>query len=144
MLHFSVRQGFTKLQLESAFQGIRGIVGLTLLLNYGIYLPHHPVTNENKPGKVRRVSNASSVFLGQSLNSNFVTGPDLLINLTGIILRFRENIVIAQLTLINTSCQKKILKEILKNMDDLYISASKPDEAYLIKSDIQSGTETFI
>ena len=26
------------------------------------YLPHHPVSNENKPGKIRRVTNASSVF----------------------------------------------------------------------------------
>ena len=26
------------------------------------YLPHHPVTNIHKPGKVRRVTNASSVF----------------------------------------------------------------------------------
>ena len=29
------------------------------------FLPHHPVTNENKPGKVRRDANASSVFQGQ-------------------------------------------------------------------------------
>ena len=34
------------------------------------FLPHHPVTNKNKPGKVRRVANASSVFQGQFLNSN--------------------------------------------------------------------------
>ena len=55
------------------------------------FLPHHPVTNENKPGKVRRVANASSVFQGQSLNSNLLKGPDLLSNLTGVILSFREN-----------------------------------------------------
>ena len=55
------------------------------------FLPHHPVTNENKPGKVRRVANASSVFQGQSLNSNLLNGPDLQSNLTGVILRFREN-----------------------------------------------------
>ena len=54
------------------------------------YLPHHPVSNENKPGKIRRVINASSVFQGQSLNSNFLKGPDLLSNLVGVILRFRE------------------------------------------------------
>ena len=55
------------------------------------FLPHHPVTNENKPGKLRRVANASSVFQGQSLISNLLKGPDLLSNLTGVILRFREN-----------------------------------------------------
>ena len=53
------------------------------------YLPHHEVVNPNKPGKVRRVSNAASKFKGQSLNSNLLTGPDLLANLTGVLLRFR-------------------------------------------------------
>ena len=55
------------------------------------YLPHHPVTNINKPGKVRRVLNASSICKGVSLNSNLLTGPDLLTNLTGIVMRFRED-----------------------------------------------------
>ena len=57
------------------------------------YLPHHPVTNVNKPGKVRRVTNASSVFKGQSLNNNLLTGPDFLCNLTGLIMRFRQHSV---------------------------------------------------
>ena len=30
------------------------------------YLPHHPVCNPNKPGKVRQVDNAASIFKGQS------------------------------------------------------------------------------
>ena len=34
------------------------------------FLPYHPLTKQNKPGKVRRVANASSVFQGQSLNPN--------------------------------------------------------------------------
>ena len=54
------------------------------------YLPHHPVTNPNKPGKVRRVSNAATTFKGNSMNSNLLTGPDLLNNLVGLLLRFRE------------------------------------------------------
>ena len=53
------------------------------------FLPQHPVTNDNKPGKVRRVANASRVFQGRSLNSNSLKGPDLLSKLTGVILRFR-------------------------------------------------------
>ena len=54
------------------------------------YVPHHPVENPNKPGKVRRVCNAASKFRGISLNDNLLTGPDLLQNLIGIFFRFRE------------------------------------------------------
>ena len=54
------------------------------------YLPHHPVTNVNKPGEILRVTNASSVYQGTSLNSSLLKGPDLLCNLTGLIMRFRE------------------------------------------------------
>ena len=57
------------------------------------YLPHHPATNVNKPGKIRRVTNASSVYQGTSLNSSLLKGPDLLCNLTGLIMRFREKCV---------------------------------------------------
>ena len=46
---------------------------------------------KKKPGKVCRVANSSSIFQGQSLNANLLKGPDLLSNLTGVIMRFREN-----------------------------------------------------
>ena len=55
------------------------------------YLPHHPVTNPKKPGKVRKVANAASKFRDESLNSNLLTGPDLFNNLVGILLRLREH-----------------------------------------------------
>ena len=55
------------------------------------YLPYHPVKNIKKPGKVHRVANAASKFRGQSLNSNLLTGPDLLNNLLGVLMRFREH-----------------------------------------------------
>ena len=61
------------------------------------YLPHHPVINPNKHGKVRRVCNAASEFEGYSLNKSLFIEqksqsihPDLLQNLVGIIFRFRE------------------------------------------------------
>ena len=55
------------------------------------YLLHHPVENLNKPCKVRRVANAASRFRGQSLNTNLLTGPDLLNSLLGVLMRIREN-----------------------------------------------------
>ena len=53
------------------------------------YLPHHGVIHPNKPGKVRTVFDASSKHNGSNLNENLQTGPDLLNNLVGILLRFR-------------------------------------------------------
>ena len=55
------------------------------------YVPHHPVLNPNKPGKVRRVLNAASRFHGNSLNNSLLVGPDLLQNLLFVLMRFREH-----------------------------------------------------
>ena len=54
------------------------------------YLPHHPVPNPNKPGKVRRVCNAASKYKEVCLNDKLLAGPDLLHGLIGTIFRFRE------------------------------------------------------
>ena len=54
------------------------------------YLPHHPVLNPNKPGKVRRVCNAASKYKEVCLNHKLLAGPDLLHGLIGTIFRFRE------------------------------------------------------
>ena len=53
------------------------------------YLPHHPVLNPNKPGKVRRVCNAASEYK-ICLNDKLLAGPDLLLGLIGTIFRFLE------------------------------------------------------
>ena len=55
------------------------------------YLPHHPVTNPNKPGKVRRVLNGAAKFHSTSLNKSWLTGPDLLQNLIHVLFRFRQH-----------------------------------------------------
>ena len=55
------------------------------------YVPHHPVLNPNKPGKVRCVLNGASRFHGKSLNNSLLVGPDLLQNLLFVLLRFREH-----------------------------------------------------
>ena len=42
------------------------------------YLPHNPVINLSKTGKVRRVIKGAANFHGTSLNKSLLTGPDLL------------------------------------------------------------------
>ena len=44
-----------------------------------------------KLGNVRIVANAASKFRGESLNPNLLTGPNLVNNLVGVLLRFREH-----------------------------------------------------
>ena len=55
------------------------------------YLPHHPVVNPKKPGKVRRVLNGAAKFHGATLNKSLLTRPDLLQNLIYELLRFRQH-----------------------------------------------------
>lgn len=55
------------------------------------YIPHHAVVRpENKSTPVRIVFNSSSSYQGHVLNDYWMKGPDLLNNLFGVVLRFRE------------------------------------------------------
>ena len=75
-----VEKGFVKILGESEVKGTFGKEW---------YLPHHPVLNPNKPGKVRRVCNAASKDK-LCLNDKLLARPDLLHGLIGTILRFCE------------------------------------------------------
>ena len=54
------------------------------------FLPHHPVRNHYKPGKVRIVMDAAVKHDGVSLNNKLRIGADPLNSLVGVLLRFRE------------------------------------------------------
>ena len=76
-----VEKGFVKILNESEIKGTFGKEW---------YLPHHPVLNPNKPGKVRRVCNAASKYKEVCLNDKLLAGPDLIHGLVRTIFRFRE------------------------------------------------------
>ena len=58
------------------------------------YVSHHAVIRpEKKSTPVRIVFNSSSSYHGHTLNDYWYKGPDLLNNLFGVLLRFRENAV---------------------------------------------------
>ena len=54
------------------------------------YIPHHPVVNPNKPGKVRIVFDCAAKYKGTCLNDSILQGPDLVNLLVGVLTRFRE------------------------------------------------------
>ena len=52
------------------------------------FLPHHPVINMNKPGKLRRVGNAVTKYKDVCSTDKLIAGPDLLHGLIGINFKF--------------------------------------------------------
>ena len=56
------------------------------------YVAHHAVVrSEEKTTPIRIVFNSSASFNGHTLNDYWIKGPDLLNNLFGVLIRFREN-----------------------------------------------------
>ena len=54
------------------------------------YIPHHGVTSESKPGKLRIVFDCAAKQAGVSLNSECLQGPDENNKLLHVLLRFRQ------------------------------------------------------
>ncbi len=54
------------------------------------YIPHHGVTSEKKPDKLRIVFDCAAKYGGTNLNNEVLQGPDLTNKLIGVLLRFRQ------------------------------------------------------
>ena len=57
------------------------------------YLPHHPVTHHLKPGKDRVVYDCAASYGRTSLNQQLLQGPDQTNQLTGVLIRFSEELI---------------------------------------------------
>nr|XP_055051100.1 uncharacterized protein LOC129436861 [Misgurnus anguillicaudatus]XP_055051101.1 uncharacterized protein LOC129436861 [Misgurnus anguillicaudatus] len=55
------------------------------------YIPHHGIYHPKKPDKLRVVFDCSAKYKNTSLNEHLLTGPDMINNLTGVLLRFRKH-----------------------------------------------------
>ncbi|XP_065097354.2 uncharacterized protein [Paramisgurnus dabryanus] len=55
------------------------------------YIPHHGVHHAKKPDKLRVVFDCSARYKGTSLNDHLLSGPDMLNNLSGVLIRFRQH-----------------------------------------------------
>ncbi|KAI4880096.1 hypothetical protein NFI96_007245 [Prochilodus magdalenae] len=55
------------------------------------YIPHHGIYHPKKPEKLRVVFDCSAKYKGTSLNEHLLPGPDMINNLTGVLIRFREH-----------------------------------------------------
>ncbi len=55
------------------------------------YIPHHGIYHPKKPDKLQVVFDCSATFKGTSLNEHLLPGPDMINNLTGVLVRFRRH-----------------------------------------------------
>ncbi len=55
------------------------------------YIPHHGIYHPKKPERLRVVYDCSAKHKGTSLNEHLLNGPDMINNLTGVLVRFRQH-----------------------------------------------------
>ena len=86
-----LERGFTREVTEKELSDWTGSQGKVY------YISHQMAVNpSSKSTPVRVVYNSSLSWKGQSLNSSWSKGPDMLNSLHGVLLRFREDYVVAQ------------------------------------------------
>lgn len=55
------------------------------------YIPHHGIYHPKKPDRLRVVFDCSAKHKGTCLNEHLLSGPDMINNLTGVLVRFRQH-----------------------------------------------------
>ncbi|KAL0147545.1 hypothetical protein M9458_057146, partial [Cirrhinus mrigala] len=55
------------------------------------YIPHHGIYHPKKPERLRVVFDCSAKHKGTCLNEHLLNGPDMINNLTGVLVRFRQH-----------------------------------------------------
>ncbi len=74
------------------------------------YLPHHGIYHPKKPEKLRVVFDCSAKHKGTSLNEHLLSGPDMMNNLTGVLVRFRQHPIALMCDIEKMFHQFKVLK----------------------------------
>lgn len=109
------------------------------------YLPHFPVVNPMKPGKIRIVHDAKAKANGTSLNDNLLTGPDLLQSLPGVLMRFRQHPVAVTADIAEMFMQVKIRREDRDALRYLWRGSqrgNRPPDVYRMTSLIFGATSS--
>ena len=88
------------------------------------YIPHHAVTTSEK---LRVVFNASAEYQGVSLNKSLCKGPDLLISLLGVFLRFRLNRIPVSSDIEKMFHQVRVLEEDRPNLSFIWREPGSED-----------------
>lgn len=108
------------------------------------YLPHHGVTNPNKPGKVRVVFDAAAKYDGTSLNQNLLQGPDMTNNLLGVLMRFRQGRIALVADIEGMFHQVKVSLEDQDSFRFLWWSGSldEPPDEYVMTVHVFGATDS--
>ena len=87
-----IEKGFASKVIEKSTTPLRKNDG-TIITGGIWYLPHHPVFNPQKPGKLRVAFDCASKYRNTSLNDQLLQGPDFTNKLVGVLIRFRQECI---------------------------------------------------